>query len=102
LKAVHSFHAHEPATAIQAQASPSTWCSNPYIELGQGNARTNCIGCHQHAGSELLGEDTLTDERQFPATGRKLVRKNFPTDYLWSFSMPPDDFSGRIDEIRGK
>jgi hypothetical protein len=25
-------------------------CSNPYFERGRGNTRTNCIGCHQHAG----------------------------------------------------
>src|SRR5262249_22313022 len=34
-----------------AQPGPSTWCSNPYLEVGANNAQTNCIGCHQHGGT---------------------------------------------------
>ncbi len=74
-----------------------TWCSNPYIEHGRGNARTNCIGCHQHGGS-LVGPDLDADgkldpfplervidsEALFPLNGRAQIRQVFPTDYLWS------------------
>jgi hypothetical protein len=57
------------------------WCSNPYLEKGAGNARTNCIGCHQQAGSTLKPEDILA----MPDNGRGEARANFPTDYLWAF-----------------
>lgn len=42
----------EALRSAKNQFDPHTWCSNPYIELGTGNSRTNCIGCHQHAGSK--------------------------------------------------
>lgn len=74
-----------------------TWASNPYIEHGRGNARTNCIGCHQHGGSEV-GYDlddngtldpfdltmVIENEPLFPGNGRAKMRSLFPTDYLWS------------------
>ena len=82
-----------------------TWCSNPYIEDGAGNARTNCIGCHQHAGSRLqekLGEGEpgdfdleeviahespqITATNRYPNNGRTRRRTHFPTDYSWAFS----------------
>lgn len=82
--------------AANVPAGPS-WCSNPYIEHGRGNARTNCIGCHQHGGS-LVGPDidqdgkldafplerVIDSEQLFPLNGRARVRDVFPTDYLWS------------------
>ena len=80
-----------------AGAGAPSWCSNPYIEHGRGNARTNCIGCHQHGGS-LAGQDLDADgrpdpfvlervidsENLFPNNGRTQIRSVFPTDYLWS------------------
>ena len=58
-----------------------TWCSNPYLELGPGNAATNCIGCHQHGGTELTAEAILADTPKF---GTTRIRNNFFTDYLWA------------------
>jgi hypothetical protein len=58
-----------------------SWCSNPYLELGVGNAATNCIGCHQHGGTDLLPEAILANE---PHHGATRVRNNFFTDYLWA------------------
>ena len=64
-----------------------TWCSNPFIESGAGLAATNCIGCHQHAGTGALSEAILnlnegvTDSAR---PGRLLERNNFPTDYVFS------------------
>ena len=58
-----------------------TWCSNPYLEDGANNARTNCIGCHQHGGTDLTPEAILADQ---PAFGVTRVRNNFFTDYLWA------------------
>jgi hypothetical protein len=91
-----------------------TWCSNPYIEHGKGNSRTNCIGCHQHAGTKEKADDVFLDDptdpknaerrAKFPNNGRKKVRHNFPADYLWSFSDNPDYFNlailSTVEEFR--
>jgi len=68
-----------------------TRCSNPYIEKGAKNAQTNCIGCHQHAGSlDATSESVLADETKFPKAGRTKVRKNFITDYTFSIDKRPE------------
>ena len=67
--------------AVSGGAGTPSWCSNPYIEAGEGNAGTNCIGCHQHGGTELSAESILVD---FPHHGDTRVRNNFFTDYLWA------------------
>jgi hypothetical protein len=69
----------------EADGAPS-WCSNPYLEAGDGNAATNCIGCHQHGGTALAAEDILGDDRAFPHRGTTRIRNNFATDYLWAVS----------------
>jgi hypothetical protein len=63
----------------------SSWCANPYLEEGPMNARSNCIGCHQHAGTPIEPLDVLLDEQLYPDNGNALARKNFPSDYLWVF-----------------
>lgn len=70
-----------------------TWCSNPYIELGPGNADSSCIGCHQHGGTGLLSEVILGDPHTYPAHGRTNIRNNFPADYSWA--MDTGDNLGR-------
>ena len=67
--------------AVHGGVDTPTWCTNPYIELGPGNAATNCIGCHQHGGVELSSERILAD---LPHFGTTRVRNNFFTDYLWA------------------
>jgi len=87
----------------QEGGAPS-WCSNPYIEHGAGNARTNCIGCHQHAGTreypdgsdfdlEAVIEEEgseITAANPFPHNGRTRRRDVFATDYSWAFSRMDD------------
>lgn len=80
-----AFDASHPSLAAALASTYSgvgapTWCSNPYLEVGHGNAGTNCIGCHQHGGTELASEDILT----FAAFGRLQTRNNFPSDYSWA------------------
>jgi hypothetical protein len=53
------------------------------METEPGNARTNCIGCHQHAGTDVLSRDVVAS---MPANGRARVRDTFPADYLWSIT----------------
>lgn len=91
------------AASADGQGAP-TWCSNPYIEHGAGNARTNCIGCHQHAGTRefpdgsdfeleavIAEEDaSITEANTFPANGRIRRRDTFATDYSWAFSRMDD------------
>lgn len=78
----------------------ATWCSNPYIEKGEKNAQTNCIGCHQHGGLPGLSSETiLKDEAKFPKSGRTRLRKNFPSDYAWGFDFAPE-FLSRIIETQ--
>ena len=67
--------------AVHRGVGAPTWCSNPYLEQGKGNADTNCIGCHQHGGTALTAEAILAD---LPDHGRTRVRNNFFTDYLWA------------------
>lgn len=96
----------QAALAATGSVGQPTWCSNPYIERGPGNARTNCIGCHQHAGSRfaeasettpfdvdaiIANESTeLSAANRFPANGRLRRRTHFATDYSWAFSRLDD------------
>lgn len=66
--------------AVHRGVGSPTWCSNPYLERGAGNAATNCIGCHQHGGTMLTPEEILVS----PHRGSTRVRNNFFTDYLWA------------------
>jgi mono/diheme cytochrome c family protein len=111
------------ALATTATNGQPSWCSNPYIERAAGNARTNCIGCHQHAGTRfaegsstelfsvdaIIGTESLElgTENRFPANGRTRRRTFFATDYSWAFSRLDDltelirsevEFAGARDE----
>lgn len=96
----------QAALAATGSVGQPTWCSNPYIERAAGNARTNCIGCHQHAGTRIAeGSETapfdvdaiignesteLSASNRFPANGRLRRRTHFATDYSWAFSRLDD------------
>jgi hypothetical protein len=69
--------------AVYAGEGGPSWCSNPYLEEGAGNAATNCIGCHQHAGTSLEQEQIFSE---LPHNGRSKLRNNFPLDYLWALT----------------
>lgn len=71
---------------IQKALGGSQWCSNPFLEEGRGNMATNCIGCHQHAGSLLSQEEILSD----PHLARMKSRDLRPADYMWSFNQGSD------------
>lgn len=99
-----SLQAALEATGSGVQGGP-TWCSNPYIEHEDGNARTNCIGCHQHAGSRFAEDgqssfdlnavivnesEVMNVANRFPANGRLRRRNLFASDYSWAFSRLDD------------
>jgi hypothetical protein len=84
--------------AVHPGVGGPSWASNPYIERGDKNAQTNCIGCHQHSHvSAFTSETILADERQFPKAGRTKVRKMFPADYTWSTYHAPERLGGVMD-----
>jgi hypothetical protein len=69
--------------AYDAIKGPRTWCSNPYLEEGEHNGGTNCIGCHQHAGTDLDTSSIIQGDTAFPDGSRAKVRTNFPADYTF-------------------
>lgn len=71
------------AVAATRAFGPRTWCSNPYLEDGANNAKTNCIGCHQHAGTGLDTASIISGDNAFPDGSRAQVRTNFPADYTF-------------------
>ncbi|MDB5218417.1 MAG: hypothetical protein JWO86_6344, partial [Myxococcaceae bacterium] len=75
-----------------------SWASNPYLEKGSPNAQSNCIGCHQHAGTNENSESILAAPDTFPQAARTRVRKNFPADYLWAVTSTPERLAGVIDD----
>jgi hypothetical protein len=83
--------------ATHAGLGGPSWCSNPYLEEGEGNAATNCIGCHQHAGTGLSSEDVLADAERFPEHGRTQARQAFPADYVFA-PTDGDDLGAMFEE----
>lgn len=79
----------------EGDGSPS-WCSNPYIEEGHGNASSNCIGCHQHGGTDMESQTILDD---FPEYGRTAIRNNFPSDYSWALGQGDHLLRQLADEV---
>ncbi len=75
-----------------------SWASNPYLEKGSPNAQSNCIGCHQHAGTNENSESILAAPDKFPQAARTKLRKNFPVDYLWAVSSAPERLAGVIED----
>ncbi len=83
-----SFAAEHPslaaALAAAAAEGPATWCSNPYLEVAERAAKTNCVGCHQHGGTNETNATILADPVAFPDNSRTKLRENFPVDYAFT------------------
>lgn len=103
----HSPLARSDRSAEEAQISLAealtghSWCSNPYLETGLQNHKTNCIGCHQHAGSPWT-EEVFADRLQndlYQLLSDQLVRSR--SDQVWSLLNGPEplvsSFSEEID-----
>lgn len=84
--------------ASYAGVGKPSWASNPYLERGAPNAQSNCIGCHQHAGTSETSESILQAPDKFPEASRTKLRKNFPADYLWALTSAPEHLAGVIDD----
>lgn len=73
-----------------------SWCSNPYLETGQHNHKTSCIGCHQHAGTPW----TMDDFNQRLATDLHLLQADADiwsrSDQIWSLLNGPEPLASSI------
>jgi len=78
----------------------ASWCSNPFIESAPRSHLTNCIGCHQHAGSSVDQAQTFSQENQsngiFPVWGNSRVTTVHPSDFLWSVSTVRSRFMEKL------
>ena len=91
--------AQDLVAALQAAyqgTKPGTWCSNPFIEHMPHGARTNCVGCHQHAGPDGMVSATAQKPADLLQT-----EKRFLGDYMASFHGGKDDFQGIIQGVVG-
>jgi len=80
---------------------PHTWCSNPYLGSGPGNGGSNCMGCHQHAGSRHHRPKDLIPLKARERQGL------FGSDYVWAIQtdspLPIMDFLvNMIDSFRDR
>jgi hypothetical protein len=88
------------AAAFEAARSGNpgqSWCSNTYLEMGTHNQRSNCIGCHQFAGTDAQQDKILQDAQQFPQHGSTQQRSTFVTDYVWSAAQGGQSLYQLID-----
>lgn len=97
-----SSSAFESAIARNEQRLGASWCSNPYLEGGPNNQQTNCIGCHQHAGSPWTDADFqdhlqnhLALLTQKPSTPSPMVSTS---DLVWSLFNGPEPFASFITQ----
>jgi hypothetical protein len=85
------------AFAVLAENLPGkSWCSNPFLEQGKGNFKTNCIGCHQHGGTLLTNDEILSRGSADGNFALAKVRNNFPADYAWSWNRNPENIAHLI------
>jgi|GEM_PF-2619261 hypothetical protein len=79
-------------------SNPANWCSNPYLEVGPNNQKTNCVGCHQHAGATWAESEF---RRRLIEDLPSLVDRSPPqgsTDGVWSLLGGPDPWAQTISE----
>ena len=78
----------------------ASWCSNPYLEGGAQNHKTNCIGCHQHAGSawsqDEFNEHLLNDLAS--VTQKAVPDTVSSSDFIWSLYNGPEPFASFISQ----
>ena len=83
------------ALAATKDGKNQSWCSNPYLEKGKNNQKTNCIGCHQYAGTSELS-DQIPSSASIQDFGRGRILPTFATDYLWSITSDPENLREKI------
>ncbi len=74
------------------------WCSNPYLELGPNNQKTQCVGCHQFAGQNQTQADLAQLLQKDPDALIRESSDQGPTDFVWSLVKGPQPFALSITE----
>jgi hypothetical protein len=84
-------------SVAEAEASLGhAWCSNPYLESGLFNHKTNCVGCHQHAGRPWTQKDftsRLTGDMSELTQDQRLLSVS---DHVWSLLNGPEPLASVI------
>lgn len=66
------------------------WCSNPYLEPGPNNHKTNCTGCHQYAGLNWTQQEfTRRLTSDLPSLIKPSDRQG-SADFVWSLFVGPE------------
>ncbi len=73
-----------------------SWCSNPYLEGGAQNHKTNCVGCHQHAGSSWTEENFEAALTQNISVLTQDAKVHSRSDQVWSLLNGPEPLSSII------
>lgn len=80
----------QESAAILRQNQIANWCSNPYLEVGKNNQKTNCIACHQYAGLPW-SRDEITRRLHFDLPSMQKPSSELgPADFVWSLLNGPD------------
>lgn len=85
------------AAQMAQSSSQASWCSNPYLETGENNHLTNCIGCHQHAGSAWTDLE-FRNRLKFDLASMTLDSQTSSTDFIWSIFNGPDPLATYISQ----
>ncbi len=73
-----------PVAKVLQSLSDAHWCSNPFLEHGANNHKTQCIGCHQWAGSFLSQADIAERlQNDLPSLLTRQSQQG-PSDFVWS------------------
>ncbi|MES2745141.1 MAG: hypothetical protein V4655_06930 [Bdellovibrionota bacterium] len=73
-----------------------SWCSSPYLEGGEQNHKTNCVGCHQHAGSAWTEESFTTALTENLSALTQDAKVHSRSDQVWSLLNGPEPLSSII------
>ena len=84
---------------IQIVFEDGTWCSNPYLEHGENNQKTNCIGCHQYAGEIKKSSEILVGISTNLDRYRNKNRTEFRTDYSWAINFGGQNISRIFKQV---
>ncbi|SMF22520.1 hypothetical protein [Pseudobacteriovorax antillogorgiicola] len=76
-----------------------TWCSNPYIEHGKNNQKTNCLGCHQYAGEISRSQDITEILNNDPTQLISQYRTSFQSDYTWSLFFGANNIQRQMQQV---
>lgn len=85
--------------AISNMHPDGSWCSNPYLEEGDHNNKTNCIGCHQHAGDIYSSDEILAGLTEQLPYFQNQQTETFTNDYNWSLDFANQNIQVTLKQV---